>query len=64
MEPTSRALELHVHVGQGLRLIMQGQEQGSLFDPLTSHTECRIVLSDIGEIIYLPRLMREPPVPI
>ena len=59
MEPTSRALELHAHVGQGLRLIKQGLEQGSLFDPLTSHTEFRIVLSDIGEVIYLPRLMRE-----
>lgn len=59
MEPTSRALELHTHVGQGLRLIRQGLAQGSLFDPLTSHAEFRIVLSDIGEVIYLPRLMRE-----
>ncbi|MDB5840112.1 MAG: LysR family transcriptional regulator [Herminiimonas sp.] len=59
MEPTSRALELHLHIGQGLRLIERGLEQGSVFDPLASRNEFRIVLSDIGEVIYLPKLMRE-----
>jgi DNA-binding transcriptional LysR family regulator len=59
MVPTSRALELHAHVGEGLRMIEHGLEQDSQFDPLASAAEFRLLLSDIGEVIYLPKLMRE-----
>lgn len=58
MEPTARALELYLHVGEGLKRIEHGLVQGSTFDPLTSNWEIRLVLSDIGEVIYLPKLMR------
>lgn len=59
MEPTSRALQLHEHVREALQIIERGLAQGATFDPLTSDWEIRLVLSDIGEVIYLPKLMHE-----
>ncbi|MDB5793760.1 MAG: hypothetical protein JWR25_139 [Noviherbaspirillum sp.] len=59
MEPTSRALQIHADVAEALQLIQRGISRGSEFDPMTSDWEIRMVLSDIGEVIYLPKLMHE-----
>jgi DNA-binding transcriptional LysR family regulator len=58
MEPTNRARELHADVTEGLRLIRRGVEGGSKFDPLTSNWNIRLGLSDTGELVYLPNLLR------
>jgi DNA-binding transcriptional LysR family regulator len=59
MEPTSRALQIHEDVAEALQLIQRGISKGAKFDPMTSDWEIRMVLSDIGEVIYLPKLMHE-----
>jgi len=59
MEPTAKAMEIHVDIARGLRLIERGLEKERLFNPLASSREFRILLSDVGEVLYLPKLMRE-----
>jgi DNA-binding transcriptional LysR family regulator len=59
MDPTAHAIELHIDVREGLRLIQRGVEGGSRFDPLTSTWNIRLGLSDTGELIFLPNLFRE-----
>lgn len=56
MKPTEHALRMAPAVREGLRLLagtLQGEAQ---FDPLTCERTLQILMSDIGELVYLPRL--------
>ncbi|UUX95297.1 LysR family transcriptional regulator [Aquabacterium sp. J223] len=59
MAPTPRALALHEQVRAGLQLLRTGLEGVSSFDPATSRREFRLLLSDVGQVLYLPALMVE-----
>ncbi|MCK9507312.1 MAG: LysR family transcriptional regulator [Pigmentiphaga sp.] len=58
MVPTDRAIALHKHVSEALRQVEQGFQLAADFDPATSDIQFKLALTDIGEVIYLPKLMR------
>ena len=57
MEPTPYAQQLALHVRGGLATLQLGLEQTALFDPARSERTFQLLMSDIGEVAYLPRLM-------
>jgi DNA-binding transcriptional LysR family regulator len=57
MEPTPYAQQLAVHVRDGLTALQLGLEQNAFFDPARSDRTFQLLMSDIGEVAYLPRLM-------
>ncbi|MCK9988453.1 MAG: hypothetical protein AzoDbin1_04925 [Azoarcus sp.] len=58
MKPTDQALRMAPSVREGLRLL-EGSLKGNMyFDPQSAERTFRLLLSDIGEVVYLPRLMR------
>jgi DNA-binding transcriptional LysR family regulator len=57
IRPTPRALELVGPVNAALGMIRASLQNGSRFDPATSCRAFTLMLSDIGEIMYLPRLI-------
>jgi len=57
VRPTERADRLARSVQAGLAVLEAGLEEDRGFDPLTSTTEVRLHLTDIGEARFLPRLM-------
>jgi DNA-binding transcriptional LysR family regulator len=59
MEPTHRALALHEKVRPGLLLLRAGVDSAEHFDPAYSQREFRLLLSDVGQVLYLPPLMAE-----
>jgi DNA-binding transcriptional LysR family regulator len=58
MEPTEMALRMAPAVREGLRLLEGALEGDMRFDPQTCERTFQVLLSDIGELVYLPRLMR------
>ena len=58
MEPTEMALRMTPAVREGLRLLDGAMEGGDSFDPMTCDRTFQILMSDIGELVYLPRLLR------
>lgn len=57
MQPTEHATRIAPVVQEGLRLLESALEREPLFDPRTSERNFKILLSDMGELVYLPRLM-------
>lgn len=58
MEPTPYAQRLAAHVREGLAALRLGLEQTAAFDPARSDRTFQLLMSDIGEVVYLPRLMK------
>jgi len=59
MEPTPRALALIPAARDALVQIERGLSAAVDFDPATSTHTFSIALSDVGEIVFLPRLLQE-----
>nr|WP_241014774.1 LysR family transcriptional regulator [Burkholderia sp. Ac-20379] len=59
MEPTPRALALVPAARDALAQIRRGLATPHDFDPATSTGTFSIALSDVGEIVFLPRLLQE-----
>ncbi|MEK6348161.1 MAG: LysR family transcriptional regulator [Burkholderia sp.] len=59
MEPTPRALALVPAARDALAQIRRGLATPPDFDPATSTGTFSIALSDVGEIVFLPRLLQE-----
>ena len=57
MSPTPRARRILDAVDAAMGLIRQGLHEGGTFDPRTAATGFNLLLSDIGEFVYLPRLL-------
>jgi DNA-binding transcriptional LysR family regulator len=57
MEPTEFALRMAPSVEEGLKLLMGALEGEGVFDPAKSDRTFQILMSDIGELVYLPRLL-------
>ncbi len=58
MEPTPRALALVPAAREALDRIQKGMVHSQNFDPLTTTDAFSIALSDVGEIVFLPQLLR------
>lgn len=58
MEPTEMAHRMAPAVREGLRLFEGALEGDASFDPLTCERTFQVLMSDIGELVYLPRLLR------
>ncbi|MGX1074998.1 DNA-binding transcriptional LysR family regulator [Bradyrhizobium elkanii] len=58
MEPTRKAMLLAEAVALGLNTIRAGVATSTSFDPSSSTRQFRIAMTDVGEIIFLPRLMQ------
>ncbi|WP_322015639.1 LysR family transcriptional regulator [Paraburkholderia sp. J12] len=58
MEPTPRALALIPAARDALIRIEKGMLDAQEFDPATSTHTFSIALSDVGEIVFLPRLLQ------
>ncbi|MEX3613198.1 MAG: LysR family transcriptional regulator [Burkholderia gladioli] len=59
MEPTPRALALVPAACDALAQIRRGLVAPHDFDPATDTSTFSIALSDVGEIVFLPRLLQE-----
>jgi DNA-binding transcriptional LysR family regulator len=59
MQPTPFAEAMAEPVSQALGLIHGAMNQGASFDPATSRRAFKIAMTDIGEIYFLPELLRE-----
>jgi len=55
--PTARADRLAAAVRQALQLLDVAASEGERYDPMRSDRTFRLYLTDIGETIFLPRLM-------
>jgi DNA-binding transcriptional LysR family regulator len=58
MKPTEMALRMAPAVREGLRLLDSAVIDDKHFDPSTSDRTFQILMSDIGELVYLPRLLK------
>ncbi|WP_118183649.1 LysR family transcriptional regulator [Paraburkholderia phosphatilytica] len=58
MEPTPRALALIPAAREALLCIEKGMLEAQEFDPATTTRTFSIALSDVGEIVFLPRLLQ------
>ncbi len=58
MEPTPRALALVPSAREALDRIQKGMVETQRFDPATTPDTFSIALSDVGEIVFLPQLLR------
>lgn len=59
MLPTEYAIRIAPSVREGLRLLSGALQADVSFNPQTCQRTFQILMSDIGEMIYLPRLMRK-----
>jgi DNA-binding transcriptional LysR family regulator len=57
MEPTPYALAAGASLAEGLRLIRDGFERSPQFTPAKASRTFRILMTDAGEMVFLPRLM-------
>lgn len=57
MMPTELALRMAPSVRSGLELLRAAIEGGQGFEPARCDRTFQILMSDIGEVVYLPRLM-------
>ena len=58
MVPTPRALELAPPLTEALTLVRNAIERREAFDPRTSSRSLRVYMTDVGEMVLLPTLMR------
>lgn len=58
VRPTEHAMRIAPHVREGLRLLAGAMQSDAPFDPQSTERTFQVLLSDIGEQVYLPRLMR------
>ena len=58
MEPTDVATRMAPSVKEALRLLQTALQGDARFDPSTCTRTFQILMSDIGELVYLPRLVR------
>ncbi len=57
MEPTAFSLAAGDSLTEGLRLIRHGLERAAPFDPATARRSFRVLMTDAGEMVFLPRIM-------
>ena len=57
MEPTDFALRIAPSVTEGLKLLIGAVEGDGPFNPSRCDRTFQILMSDIGELVYLPRLL-------
>lgn len=57
MEPTAFSIAAGGALAEGLRLIRHGLERAAPFDPAIARRTFRILMTDAGEVVFLPRLM-------
>lgn len=57
MEPTDFALRIAPSVNEGLKLLIGAVEGDGPFEPSRCDRTFQILMSDIGELVYLPRLL-------
>jgi len=58
MSPTPQADRAAATVSQALGLLRDGLEPGPVFDPAKARRGFTMIMSDIGEIVFLPELLR------
>jgi DNA-binding transcriptional LysR family regulator len=58
MEPTPRAIELAVPLQEALMLIRRTMDRAPSFDPLQSSRRFNLIMTDIGDRVFLPRLLQ------
>ncbi|OZI20472.1 hypothetical protein CAL26_23540 [Bordetella genomosp. 9] len=58
MEPTPFALRIAPSVRAGLSVLQAGLQNAVPFDPAQSGRTFEVLLSDLGEVVFLPRLMK------
>lgn len=58
MEPTDAATRMAPSVQEALRLLQSALAGEARFDPASCTRTFQILMSDIGELVYLPRLVR------
>jgi DNA-binding transcriptional LysR family regulator len=58
MLPTPRAEQIFSSLGQSLESIQNVLQEGPVFAPKRAQRSFSVMMSDVGEIIYLPRLVR------
>lgn len=58
MNPTPAADRAAATVAQALALLREGLEPGAAFDPAKARRGFTVIMSDIGEIVFLPDLLR------
>lgn len=58
MEPTPFATEVADPIRNALELIRQTLNRDKLFEPATSTRTFRVIMTDIGERVFLPRLLQ------
>ena len=56
--PTPLADRLAVSVAQALAVLREGLEPAPRFEPATARRHFRVLMSDIGELVFLPGLLR------
>lgn len=59
MRPTPRAEQIFATVSQALDTIQNSVQTGAAFAPREARRSFNVMMSDIGEILYLPRLIRQ-----
>jgi DNA-binding transcriptional LysR family regulator len=57
MSPTPKGAELARAIMQALSVLREGLEAPQVFDPARSNRHFTLAMSDIGEIIFLPKLL-------
>jgi len=58
MNPTPQADRAAATISQALALLQEGLQPGPVFDPLSARRTFTLIMSDIGEIVFLPELLR------
>jgi len=58
MNPTPQADRAAAGVAQALGLLREALEPGPLFDAATARRTFTMIMSDVGEIVFLPRLLQ------
>jgi len=59
MRPTPRAEQIFASVSQAFDVIQNSVQTGAAFAPAEARRSFNVMMSDIGEIVYLPRLIRK-----
>jgi DNA-binding transcriptional LysR family regulator len=59
MRPTPRAEQIFASVSQAFDAIQNSVQTGAAFAPAEARRSFNIMMSDIGEIVYLPRLIQQ-----
>lgn len=57
LQPTPRALALREPIGRALEILQQAIDQHQVFDPATSTRAFTLLMTDVGEMLFVPTLM-------